>query len=65
MKNPKVIYILVGAFCVLAIIAGIYAQFFVKDEDKDNVILPNFNTTPDDKIIEKTAEEVQEEKSEQ
>ena len=58
MKNPKVIYILVGAFCVLAIIAGIYAQFFVKDEDKDNVILPNFNTTPDDKIIEKTAEEV-------
>lgn len=58
MKNPKVIYILVGAFCVLAIIAGIYAQFFVKDEDKDNVILPNFNTTSDDKIIEKTAEEV-------
>ena len=58
MKNPKVIYFLVGAFCVLAIIAGIYAQFFVKDEDKDNVILPNFNTTPDDKIIEKTAEEV-------
>ena len=58
MKNPKVIYILVGAFCVLAIIAGIYAQFFVKDEDKDNIILPNFNTTPDDQIVGKTAEEI-------
>ena len=58
MKNPKVIYILVGAFCVLAIIAGIYAQFFVKDEDKNNVILPSFNTTPDDQVVEKTAEEI-------
>lgn len=58
MKNPKVIYILVGAFCVLAIIAGIYAQFFVKDEDKNNVILPNLNTTPGDQIVEKTAEEI-------
>lgn len=58
MKNPKIIYILVGAFCVLAIIAGIYAQFFVKDEDKNNIILPNLNTTPDDQVVEKTAEEI-------
>lgn len=58
MKNPKVIYILVGAFCVLAIIAGIYAQFFVKDEDKNNIILPSLNTTPDDQVVEKTAEEI-------
>ncbi|MCI9246541.1 MAG: hypothetical protein HFJ30_05405 [Clostridia bacterium] len=58
MKNPKVIYILVGVFCVLAIIAGIYAQFFIKDEDKDNIILPSFNTTSDDQVVEKTAEEV-------
>lgn len=58
MKNPKVIYILVGAFCVLAIIAGIYAQFFVKDEDKNNIILPNLNTTPDDQVVGKTAEEI-------
>lgn len=58
MKNPKIIYILVGTFCVLAIIAGIYAQFFVKDEDKNNIILPNLNTTPDDQVVEKTAEEI-------
>ncbi len=58
MKNPKILYILVGAFCALAIIAGIYAQFFVKDEDKNNVIMPSINTTPDDEIIEKTAEEI-------
>ena len=30
-NNPKTIYILIGVFCVLAIIAGIYAQFFVSD----------------------------------
>jgi len=58
MKNPKILYILVGAFCVLAIIAGIYAQFFVKAEDKNNIIIPNLNTTPDDQIVEKTAEEI-------
>ena len=58
MKNPKILYILVGAFCVLAIIAGIYAQFFVKDEDKNNIIMPSLNTTPDDTITEKTAEEI-------
>jgi len=58
MKNPKILYILVGAFCVLAIIAGIYAQFFVKDEDRNNVIMPSINATPDDQIVEKTAEEI-------
>ena len=30
MKNQKLIFILVGAFCVLALIAGIYAQFFCR-----------------------------------
>jgi len=58
MKNPKILYILIGAFCILAVIAGIYAQFFVKDEDKDNIILPNLNTTTDDNVVEKTAEEI-------
>ena len=27
MNNPKILYILIGIFCVFAIIAGIYAQF--------------------------------------
>ncbi len=58
MKNPKILYVLIGAFCILAVIAGIYAQFFVKDEDKDNIILPNLNTTTDDNVVEKTAEEI-------
>lgn len=58
MKSPKILYILVGAFCILAIIAGIYAQFFVKDEEKNNIIMPSLNTTPDDTITEKTAEEI-------
>jgi hypothetical protein len=60
VKNPKVLYILVGALCILAIIAGIYAQFFVKDEDKNNIIMPSLNTTPDDTVMEKTTEEVKE-----
>ena len=39
----KILYISIGALCVLSIIAGIYAQFFVKDADRDNVILPTGN----------------------
>lgn len=31
MKNPKILYILIGAFCVFAIIAGIYEQFINSD----------------------------------
>lgn len=58
MKNPKILYILVGALCVLAIIAGIYAQFFVKEKDRNNVILPTGNQTGEDGIGEKTAEEI-------
>ena len=46
-----------AALIVQVIIAGIYAQFFVKDEDKDNIILPNLNTTTDDNVVEKTADE--------
>ena len=58
MKNPKILYILIGALCVLAIIAGIYAQFFVKEEDRNNVILPTINQTGEDGTLEKTAEEI-------
>lgn len=56
MKNPKILYIAIGILCALAIIAGIYAQFFVNEED--NVILPTVNNTNDNEIQEKTAEEI-------
>ena len=52
-NNPKTIYILIGVFCVLAIIAGIYAQFFVSDADKNNVIMPDFNQEPGEEVREK------------
>ena len=60
MKNPKVLYILIGTFCFLAIIAGVYAEFFVKDVDKNNVIIPSMNHTGDDLSNEKTQEELKE-----
>lgn len=58
MKNPKILYILIGVLCLLAIIAGIYAQFFVKEEDKNNVILPTLDQTNNNTIPEKTTEEI-------
>ena len=57
-NNPKTIYILIGVFCVLAIIAGIYAQFFVSDADKNNVIMPDFNQEPGEEVREKKQEEI-------
>ena len=60
MKNPKVLYILIGVFCFLAIVAGVYAEFFVKDVDKNNVIMPNMNHTGDNLANEKTQEELKE-----
>ena len=35
MKNQKLIFILIGAFCVFALIAGIYTQFFVEKSEND------------------------------
>ena len=58
MKNPKIIYILIGIFCVVALIAGIYAQFFVDEADKNNIIIPNLNRTDEPEIIEKSQEEL-------
>ena len=43
MKNQKLIFILVGAFCVLALIAGIYAQFFVGSSNNNNIQNPDNN----------------------
>ena len=41
MKNPRIIYILVGIFCVFAIIAGIYAQFIDADYGGFNIANEN------------------------
>lgn len=57
MKKNKILYILIGAFCVLAIIAGVYAQFLVKG-DKNDIIVPNFNNVEDNTVTEKTSEEI-------
>ena len=46
MKNPKILYFLIGLFCVFAIIAGIYAQFIdanhgglnLSEQQEQNVI---------------------------
>ena len=58
MKNPKILYILISILCFLAIIAGIYAQFFVEKTDNDNVIPPVENQTGEDDTTEKTSEEI-------
>ena len=52
MKNNKIMYILISAFCIFAIVAGIYAQFIDKENtDSDNV---NSNT----QTTEKTQNEI-------
>ena len=61
MKNPKILYILISVLCFLAIVAGIYAQFFVEKTDNDNVIPPVENQTGEDDTTEKTSEEIKSE----
>lgn len=56
MKNQKLIFILVGAFCVLALIAGIYAQFFVGSSNNGNIQNPDDNMN--NEIKPKTQEEI-------
>ena len=56
MKNQKLIFILVGAFCVLALIAGIYAQFFVGCSNNNNIQNPD--NSINNEIKPKTQEEI-------
>ena len=56
MKNQKLIFILVGAFCVLALIAGIYAQFFVGSSNNNNIQNPD--NSINNEIKTKTQEEI-------
>ena len=56
MREQKIIYIFVSVFCVIAIISGIYAQFFIDDKRDIN------NDEIEESILEeKTQEEIQEE----
>lgn len=55
MKNQKLIFILIGAFCVFALIAGIYTQFFVEKSENDTQD-PTNNLNND--IKPKTQEEI-------
>ncbi len=57
MKNRKIIYIAIAAVCIIAVVAAIYAQFFVKAEDRDNIIMPGQSQTGDN-IGEKTKEQI-------
>lgn len=62
MKNPKILYILIGAFCVIAVIAGVYTQFFVKGEKQSELILPHTQNVEETPIeTEKTQEELKQE----
>lgn len=56
MKNQKLVFILVGAFCVLALIAGIYAQFFVGSSNNNNIQNPD--NSINNEIKPKTQEEI-------
>ncbi len=44
MKNPKIIYILISAFCIFAIAAGVYEQFFVTNNGKTGGKGPNISS---------------------
>lgn len=39
MKTPKALYVLISIFCVFAIIAGVYSQFFEKKANIGNLII--------------------------
>ena len=58
MKSPKTIYILISIFCIFAVAAGIYAEFFVSEQDKPGIIVPNLNNENEDPIQELTQEEI-------
>ena len=58
MGNSKIIYILIGIFCFFAILAGIYAQFFVNDVNKPSIIVPGLNNEEINQTTEISQEEL-------
>ena len=49
MKTPKALYILIGVFCIFAIIAGIYAQFIEGNPSKTNTLGNEYIVSEKDK----------------
>ena len=58
MKNQKVLYGIIIAFCVVAIISGIYAQFFVKDKNQNKNNIEENNVVVEEKTQEETEREL-------
>lgn len=58
MKNQKIIFILIGAFCVFALIAGIYTQFFVENSPTNDIQSPTNNIS--NNVKPKTQDEIKE-----
>ena len=56
MKNQKLKFILVGTFCILSLVACIYAQFFVGSSNNNNIQNPDNNIN--NEIKPKTQEEI-------
>ena len=56
MKNQKIIFILIGVFCLFALMAGIYAQFFTGKRENNTIQNSNIGTSDDQK--QKTQEEI-------
>lgn len=57
MKNPKNLYIAIVTLCVVAIIAGIYSEFFTKP-NKNNSSSNNTNKTEESDVPQKTMDEL-------
>ncbi len=58
MKDPKILYILIGIFCVFAIIAGIYAQFVESGTPVANTAT---NTDGNNVVVQKSQETIKNE----
>ncbi len=57
MKNTKIIYILISVFCLFAVAAGVYAQFFVNDAKKSEIIIPNLNSENNENTVTELSQE--------
>lgn len=61
MKNQKIIFILIGLFCIFALIAGIYTQFFIGNSNNN---IQESNISNANEVKTKSQEEIKEQFSE-